>query len=114
MRLLESVSGQGKPVRMVNHVSRSLEKGSVLVLLGGSGSGKSVTLQSLLRVHPKKTSQVEGRILVDGQSAGRPSSRWRRASIASAMSLNTRAWASPRSRSTMSADSEALVWWLCP
>jgi peptide/nickel transport system ATP-binding protein len=41
-------------------------RGSVLVLLGESGSGKSVTLRSLLRLHPEKTSKVEGRIMVDG------------------------------------------------
>jgi len=47
-------------------VSLEVEKGSVLVLLGESGSGKSVTLRSLLRLHPEKTSKVEGRIIVDG------------------------------------------------
>ena len=65
--LCVTFSGRGKPVRVVDHVSLSLEKGSVLVLLGESGSGKSVTLRSLLRLHPEKTSQVEGSILVDGQ-----------------------------------------------
>ncbi len=65
--LCVTFSGRGKPVRVVDHVSLSLEKGSVLVLLGESGSGKSVTLRSLLRLHPEKTSQVEGRILIDGQ-----------------------------------------------
>ena len=65
--LCVTFSGRGRPVRVVDHVSLSLEKGSVLVLLGESGSGKSVTLRSLLRLHPEKTSQVEGRILVHGQ-----------------------------------------------
>ena len=65
--LCVTFSGRGKPVRVVDHVSLSLEKRSVLVLLGESGSGKSVTLRSLLRLHPEKTSQVEGRILIDGQ-----------------------------------------------
>ena len=65
--LCVTFSGRGKPVRVVDHVSLSLEKGSVLVLLGESGSGKSVTLRSLLRLHPEKTSQVKGRILIDGQ-----------------------------------------------
>ena len=65
--LCVTFSGRGKPVRVVDHVSLSLEKGSVLVLLGESGSGKSVTLRSLLRLHPEKTSQIDGRILIDGQ-----------------------------------------------
>ena len=43
--LCVTFSGRGKPVRVVDHVSLSLKKGSVLVLLGESGSGKSVTLR---------------------------------------------------------------------
>ena len=64
--LTVTFTGRGKPVRAVDHVSLEVEKGSVLVLLGESGSGKSVTLRSLLRLHPEKTSKVEGRIIVDG------------------------------------------------
>jgi peptide/nickel transport system ATP-binding protein len=64
--LTVTFTGRGKAVRAVNDVSLHLDKGSVLVLLGESGSGKSVTLRSLLRLHPEKTSQLEGRIQVDG------------------------------------------------
>ena len=59
-------TGRDKPVAAVNDVSLQVEQGSVLVLLGESGSGKSVTLRSLLRLHPEKSSTVTGQIVVDG------------------------------------------------
>lgn len=48
---------------VVNGVSFSLEKGDALCLLGESGSGKSVTLRSLMRLFPP-TAQIGGRIRV--------------------------------------------------
>jgi peptide/nickel transport system ATP-binding protein len=64
--LTVTFTGRGKPVRAVDHVSMTVDKGSVLVLLGESGSGKSVTLRSLLRLHPPRNSRIEGRIIIDG------------------------------------------------
>ena len=55
-----------RPVLAVNGVSFDLPQGRVLGVLGESGSGKSVTLRALLRLHdPRKTTQT-GRVLVDG------------------------------------------------
>lgn len=56
----------GKAVRAVNGVSLSVKPGEVVALLGESGSGKSVTMRSLLRLHPKGT-LIEGGMTVDGR-----------------------------------------------
>ena len=55
-----------KPVRAVDGVDLSLARGEVVALLGESGSGKSVTLRSILRLHPPKKTRIEGKITVAG------------------------------------------------
>lgn len=50
---------------VVNDVSFNLAGGEVLCLLGESGSGKTVTLRSLIRLFPR-TARIDGRIIIDG------------------------------------------------
>lgn len=52
-------------VPVVNGVSFSLKQGEVLCLLGESGSGKSVTMRSLMRLLPP-SAQLGGKVVVDG------------------------------------------------
>jgi peptide/nickel transport system ATP-binding protein len=51
-------------VHAVNGVSFALDRGEVMVLLGESGSGKSVTLRSLIGLNPTRRSVVGGKIRI--------------------------------------------------
>jgi peptide/nickel transport system ATP-binding protein len=59
-------TGGRRPVPAVNGVNLQLQRGEVVALIGESGSGKSVTLRSLLRLHAPRRTQVSGRIVVAG------------------------------------------------
>ena len=56
-----------RTVHAVNDLTLSLREGEVLGLLGESGSGKSVTLRALMRLLPKKRTQISGSVKVLGQ-----------------------------------------------
>lgn len=55
-----------KTVRAVAGVDLMLRRGETVALLGESGSGKSVTLRSLVRLHPK-SAKIGGTMQVDGR-----------------------------------------------
>jgi peptide/nickel transport system ATP-binding protein len=65
--LTVTFTGGRKPVRAVGGVDLQVQRGEVVALIGESGSGKSVTLRSLLRLHPPRRTQIGGQLLVGGQ-----------------------------------------------
>jgi peptide/nickel transport system ATP-binding protein len=54
-------------VHAVNGVSFSVRPGEVLCILGESGSGKSVTLRALMRLHPERRTRITGSMRVAGR-----------------------------------------------
>ena len=56
-----------RTVHAVNGVSLTLQSGETLGILGESGSGKSVTLKTLLRLLPESRTEIGGTLRVDGQ-----------------------------------------------
>lgn len=52
---------------LVHNVSLTLQRGRVLALVGGSGSGKSLTCAAALGIVPSGVRQTAGMILADGQ-----------------------------------------------
>ncbi len=61
------VAFAGGAVRAVDGVDLDLGRGEAVALIGESGSGKSVTLRSLMRLNPERRTRVEGSITVDGR-----------------------------------------------
>src|ERR1700761_8571302 len=56
-----------RTVHAVNNLSFSVGEGEVLGLLGESGSGKSVTLRALMRLLPRKRTDISGSVKVMGR-----------------------------------------------
>ncbi|MDI1284492.1 MAG: ABC transporter ATP-binding protein [Reyranella sp.] len=55
-----------RKVNAVNGVSFDVKRGETLGILGESGSGKSVTLRSILRLHPEHRTRWGGSIKLEG------------------------------------------------
>ncbi|HEY1935274.1 MAG TPA: ABC transporter ATP-binding protein [Acetobacteraceae bacterium] len=62
---IDFAAGRGA-IRAVCGVDMTLRPGETLALLGESGSGKSVTLRALMRLHPK-SARIGGSVMVDGR-----------------------------------------------
>ena len=60
-------TGGRQAVHAVNGVSLEVQHGEVVALIGESGSGKSVTLRSLLRLHAERRTTIAGSIEVAGR-----------------------------------------------
>ena len=60
-------SGGRKPVQAVSGVSLEIQRGEVVALIGESGSGKSVTMRTLLRLHPERRTRIGGQVRVAGR-----------------------------------------------
>ena len=60
-------TGGVRPVRAVNGVDLCVNRGEVVALIGESGSGKSVTLRSVLRLHNERRTTITGHITVGEQ-----------------------------------------------
>ena len=74
-----------RTVQALHGVNLTLAPGETLGLLGESGSGKSVTLRTLLRINPPQRTEVTGSISVAGQDvlalSGAALSRYRGAVV---------------------------------
>ncbi|OWU70610.1 peptide ABC transporter ATP-binding protein [Marinibacterium profundimaris] len=53
-------------VSAVNGINFELKRGEVMCVIGESGSGKSVMMRALMRLHPPKRTVIEGTMEVDG------------------------------------------------
>jgi len=65
-------------VRALNGVSFDVAAGQVLALLGESGAGKSVTLRSILGLHPLRRARVSGDVLLNDRDVNEMSETERR------------------------------------
>lgn len=62
-----AIRGPERTVQILRGVSLDLARGEVLCLIGESGSGKTVTLRSVLRLLPEKRTMIDGQILFEGE-----------------------------------------------
>ena len=60
-------SGGRAPVKAVSGVSLQVRRGETVALIGESGSGKSVTLRTMLMLHPARRTTLGGKLMVAGR-----------------------------------------------
>ena len=58
IQVRELVVGFG-PVTVLDHLSLAVYRGEILGLVGGSGSGKSVLLRTIIGLLPKREGKIE-------------------------------------------------------
>ncbi|MBM9595453.1 ABC transporter ATP-binding protein [Rhodobacteraceae bacterium MCCB 386] len=63
---VDFLSAEG-PLRAVDDVSLSVERGRTLGIVGESGSGKSVTSLALMGLLPRRSARVSGSVRLDGR-----------------------------------------------
>jgi len=56
-----------KTVHALNGVNLEVGRGEAVALIGESGSGKSVTLRALMRLHPPRRTRIRGEMVVDSR-----------------------------------------------
>jgi len=61
-----SFATRERTIDAVNGVNFTLDAGEVLCVLGESGSGKSVTLRAMMRLHPPARTVMSGKISIGG------------------------------------------------
>ncbi len=62
-----SFTGGRAPVKAVSGVSLQVRRGETVALIGESGSGKSVTLRTMLMLHAARRTQLGGKLMVAGR-----------------------------------------------
>ncbi|MBY0054074.1 ABC transporter ATP-binding protein [Brevibacillus agri] len=77
----------GRTIPAVKDVNLSIREGETLALVGESGCGKSVTSLSLMRLIPKNTGIIEGKILFQDQDLNQLTEREMRAVRGNTMSM---------------------------
>jgi peptide/nickel transport system ATP-binding protein len=54
-------------VRAVDGVSFTVQRGQTLAIVGESGSGKSVTSQAIMGLHNRKSANISGQVILEGE-----------------------------------------------
>lgn len=64
--LTTQVASHGRAVRAVDHVTLTVDRGQIVALVGETGSGKTMTALSVMRLLPPQAETLEGTICLDG------------------------------------------------